>query len=420
MSWQKFVACCLVILFIGLGFGYTVMGFGSPNEFDEGLAVTPRFDRLKCLNMAKSITRGDLSFYKVPYKPHFMSDEGRFYLYPPLSGILVAPLILLSEKMGLEGRSLFDISILPFIFLSGLAAYLVLDIRTKYKGSEALSDHVVSMGIFLFSGFLFYSVVVEGKFEGVVAFFILLGIFFLPNKKVLSGICFGLAVCTKQIAILALIPTFFVLWREANVKAMLKWVFSLAIVTFVVLLPFLLASGLENLYLAMFRNFDFYKIQPATTVGYLYAALKSLFGDDRGTIQEFLQFNANKLVLLMCVLISFWIVLRRRLTLSASEQYAALLVICSFLYITLGKFFMAGYFEIFPTYLFLLWAVLSGETLWGGIVLLLQSFIVTTWPSALYKNQLLLLLYFAVTFYVYHKSLSRGRATASESAKAGV
>ncbi len=314
------------------------------------------------------------------------------------------PMVLASKCIGMGNDDLFNIVILPFIFLSGFGVLLVFSVSQKYANNHYTPGGLVLTSIFLFSGLLFYSVVEEGKLEGVVAFFILLGVFFLPERKVLSGICFGLALCTKQIAVLCVIPTFFVLVREGSYRNLLKWLSGLTVVVAIVLIPFIWGSGPKDMYIAMFKNFELHKIQKDTPFGYLYMLIKLLLGDESGSIERFMQLSANNVVLSACVLISLLLVLKRNIDLSAPERYFALLVVCSFLFITFGKWYAPGTYEVMPLYIFLLWAVTADETTSCGILLLLQAFIVCSWPATLYKKELLILLYVVISIYVYHKT----------------
>ncbi len=352
---------------------------------------------------------GDLSFYKIEFHTTFLSEVGRKYTYPPASALIITPLVYVSQKIGISGDDLFDISVLPFIFLSGLGVFLIAIVFEKYTEKEVTRDGILLIAIFLFSGMLFYSAVKAGKFEGVVAFFVLCGMLFLPRRRILSGICFGLAVCTKQTAILFIIPAFLVLCREKNYRQLLAWAVPLGLTVLLMLLPFVLGSGLGNVYLALMKNFDIHKIQSHTTIGYMYAALKLVAEDSNGTINLFLQHHANRFVLVTCVMASAYLVWKKKITLQTPEQYFALTVFCSFFYIIAGKWYTSGIYEVAPTYIFILWAIVSGQTVFGAIVLLVQSFVICNWPVALYKDQLLLLLYYAVTFYVLHVSFASER-----------
>ncbi len=402
MTKERFIVWCFAIAFVGFGSSYIIMGFGNSIDLDEGQGEVCRIDRLTAIDLAKSVLRGNLSIYKEPSRAGIFSGEGRGYVYPPLAGLIILPLVSLSGRLWQEGQ-LFEISVLPFVFLTGFTVLIMQSIMEKHINRKIALQEVLLLGIFLFSGMLFYAVVKLGKFEGVVAFLLLLGILFLPHRKVLSGICFGLALCTKQTAILAVIPTFFILFEEGNYRSLALWSSSLVAVVLIVFLPFLLVSGIHDTYFAMMKNSDLVKVQADTTIGYMYAIIRFLAGDEDRVIEKIFQFHINKLILLTCSLGSF-ILSRRNITTTKPEEYLALLTLCSFTYVILGKFYAVGHYEALPTYFFLLWTLISGEVIFGSMFLLLQSFLVCTWPSALFKKQLLLLLYFMVTFYVYKKS----------------
>lgn len=414
MKTRKFVAGCLVVLFICGGISYSILGFGSWIDADEGQAGLFRFDRWQIVEMARSILSGDFGFYSSRMiKVDMLSAPGGLYNYPPLTPLLEAPIVLASDLMDMDDAYLFNVSILPFILLTGLAAFLVAGVFERYTGKELTSDAVVLIAIFLFSGLLFYSVVKEGKFEGVVAFFGLLGMLALPERKILSGICFGLAMCTKQVAILFVIPTFFVLCNGRRYVDVLKWSLSLGLTVLLIMSPFLWGSGMERVYLSLSKNMDLFKIQENSAMGYLYKAIMLAAGGERPGIEEFLQLYANKLLILLCIVASFVFTVTRKITISTPERYFALLAFCSFTFITFGKFYTAGIYEVVPTFIFVLWAAASGETVFGAAILLLQSFFCCNWPLGFYKNEILLLLYFGAIIYIWHSSLRNGETMAT-------
>lgn len=407
MSKRKFFVWCLVLLFLGLGFSYTIMGFGNSLDMHEGQGGFYRFDRVQSIDMAKFMLSGDFGFYsRKILDVSMISEPGGEYNYPPLSGIIAVPIVLLSRALGLTESDLFDLSIFPFILLSGFAALLIASIFERYAEKELTNEGALLICIFLFSGLLFYSVVREGKFEGAVAFFVLLGIFFLPKSKTISGICFGLAICTKQIAILFVIPTFFVLWQEKQHRNTIKWGAALSLTVLLIMAPFIWGSGMERVHLSLSKNMDLFKIQKGSTIGYLYRITTFITGGENKTIEGLLQFYSNKFVLLICVVASFIFSSKKRIVTSTPQRFFALLVFCSFIYIVLGKFYTSGIYEIAPTYVLVLWAITSREIVFGATILLLQSFLCCDWPLALGRNQMLLLMYFATTAYVCYTSLA--------------
>lgn len=401
MSPKKFLFACIVILFVLAGFAYTLMGFGNRYDINEGQAGVYKIDRIRSIDPAKSMLEGDFSFYKIGFHPPFLSEKGRKYTYPPVSAFLVLPLVYAANISGMDATRLFYISILPFILFGGLGVLLIGLVSEKYTQKEITPKGIVLVVIFLFSGMLFYSTVKAGKFEGVVAFFVLCGLLFQPKRVIISGIFFGLAVATKQIAILFIIPAFFVFLGEKNYRDLLVWTLSVGVTVLLLLLPFVLGSGLGDVYLALVRNFDLHKIQSNTMIGHIYAAIRLFAEDKNGTIESLLQYHANKFILLICIGASFWLVRKHEITRSKPEQYFALIVLNAFFYIIAGKWYTSAIYEVAPTYLFVLWAIVSGRTLFGAFILLLQSFICCNWPVAMYKDQLLLLMYYVLTFYVF-------------------
>jgi hypothetical protein len=124
------------------------------------------------------------------------------------------------------------------------------------------------------------------------------------------------------------------------------------------------------------------------------------------SMTNFLQVYSNKAILIVCAAVSLYLVIKRKIDLSKPEQYFGLLAFCSFLFIVFGKFYTSGIYEVAPTYFLVLWALASHQFVFGVTVLLLQSFLCCAWPLALYRDPLLLLLYLAVTIYIWRASLA--------------
>jgi 4-amino-4-deoxy-L-arabinose transferase-like glycosyltransferase len=264
MERKDFIVWCFVILFVGLGCAYAIMGYGVSANINEGTGGLHPMDRICCIRYAQRMLKGDFSFYNIQWQHRFFSEKGRLYTYPPVSGALLLPLVFILQKVGIEPSTMLDVTRLPFILMSGIAVLLVIGIAKRYDKRDMTNEGIALVFIFLFSGLLFYSVVKEGKFEGVVAFFLLLGLLFLPKAPSLSRIFFGLAISTKQVAVLPAIPTFLIFLRQGNYKGLLKWVISIILTGTIVLAPFIYASSIGDVYTALVKNFDYVRIQDNT------------------------------------------------------------------------------------------------------------------------------------------------------------
>ncbi|GAB4343132.1 MAG: hypothetical protein Kow0099_21270 [Candidatus Abyssubacteria bacterium] len=406
MGREKFLVWVMVILFLAFSSAYTIMGYGSLYDPDEGEGGLYRFDRGQSIRVARAVLSGDFGVYEREMRTEFLSETGRTRTYPPGSSLLVAPFVCVADKLQFPNDVLFSLATIPFIFLSGFGVALIVSIIEKFQMRDITKAELVLIGVFLFGGLLFYCCVKEGKFEGVVAFFTLAGIWFLPDRKLLSGICFGAALCTKQSAILAVAPTFLVLVGEKKFGNLIYWSLGLCTTVLCLFLPFVIGSGLNNVYMGIMRTFDFCRIQESTSVGYLYELIRLIFGDTNGVIETRMQYHANKVVLLICLLFSVALVINKRVSLSKPASYFALLTVCGFLYVIFGKWYHAGIYEIVPLYLFVLWALAAKQSEFATLILLVASFLVGAWPMALGKKELLLLLYSLLSIYVFHYILT--------------
>jgi hypothetical protein len=364
---------------------YLIMGYTDVGP-DEGIGVPARCDHAQPIKIARSALSLKFDAYTGIWREdRLLSDIGRSPTYPPLSGYIVLLPYLISNGLGFDKELTYAFTFLPFLFLGVASVYLALLVVESFR-RISLPDVAIAT-LFLSGGFWY--VAKSFKFEIAIPFFIVSGILALNQRKILSGICFGAAVCMKQIAILPAIPVFFYLCAERDCRQVIKWAAAAGLTIMVVYLPFIWGSGIENIYIAQFHNFNLLLIQPDTLVGYLYKALIALFDDPNGRVGLVLQMNWNKLLLLLCVLMSVVTVLRKKHQRTLG-LLLTLMAICTLSYVAIGKFVNFGIYELVGIFLFMLWAMEAGHVAFGIIVMSIHSFLIYQWPVGLHKKEIMI------------------------------
>jgi len=189
--------------------------------------------------------------------------------YPPLMLFFWTPLIcaLKLAGVGLSLPYLWAVKI-PSVIALVLSAYVAERIK---KGSWIYV---------LFNPISIAAIFAHGMFDSVTAFFLLLSIYFtMSNRAELSGLSYGLALASKQHALIAL-PAFLVAWKRKNKP----WRFvAFAILAFVfVILAYGSLVGLKNAIDDVMNVFLFHAERPPNALGFGGFAVLSLYGDAFG------------------------------------------------------------------------------------------------------------------------------------------
>jgi hypothetical protein len=401
MSKNLFSVGLIGILFLMVSSTYLIMGYDDVDP-EEGIGLSAKNDHEQPIRYAESIMNGDFDVYAKEWESGLLrGGVGRSATYPPLTGYIVLAPYLITRAAGSNQETVFALTYEPFIFLCVFGLFLAILLVHRYHQISALD---IAIGAILLFGSSFYAVK-NYKFEIAIPFFIVAGVLFLPRRKILSGVFFGLAICTKQIAVLAAIPVFFHLCAEKNYRQVAVWAIGAGVTILAVHFPFILGSGIDNIYVGQFKSFDLHPIQAHTTAGYLYKIIAKLFGDPDGRFNLLMQMNYNKLILVACIAFSFAFFNRRNLR-SQEALYAAM-AICCLSYVSLGKFYNVGTYELTGIFLFAIWAMVARDYALAIIVLVLHSFLLYQWPMALYKKELMLVLLISISVIMYKRTLVR-------------
>ena len=189
--------------------------------------------------------------------------------YPPLMLFFWTPLIcaLKLASVSLSLPYLWAIK-LPSVIALALSAYVAEKIK---KGSWVYV---------LFNPISIAAIFAHGMFDSVTALFLLLSIYFtILNRAGLSGLNYGLALASKQHALIAL-PAFLVAWKKRNEPW--KFVASAIVAFTLVVLAYGSLVGLRNAMDDVMSVFLFHAERPPNALGFGGFAVLSLYGDAFG------------------------------------------------------------------------------------------------------------------------------------------
>jgi hypothetical protein len=177
-----------------------------------GLGMTARglgwifFDAEWFVHAARQVLHGSLDLYSYAASPAVAPPIGATYAYSPLMALLIAPFVGLSDTLGGGEQGAQWIMALPLMVADVLAMQQLR--RLVHAWRPAMDERLLCLGIAL-SLFItsFWQVTAwRGHVEGLMLLFLLLTLRLLPRSVVLGGLCAGLALATKHMVALELIP----------------------------------------------------------------------------------------------------------------------------------------------------------------------------------------------------------------------
>ncbi|MCX5687091.1 MAG: glycosyltransferase family 39 protein, partial [Candidatus Omnitrophica bacterium] len=157
----------------------------------------------------------------------------KIYNHPPLMSWVLKFIRYITLKSGLSFQFVFRLMPIIADFLSIFVIWNLLSaLRVKTRTLLCVICSINPIN-FLISGF-------HGNTDSVFIFFIFLAIYFIKNKQIFySGLCYGLSLCIKIVAII-LLPVFFFYFRTRKEKAI--FIAFSAIIPLLVFLPYLLSD----------------------------------------------------------------------------------------------------------------------------------------------------------------------------------
>jgi hypothetical protein len=227
-----------------LGFGYAVVWAVAgwlwtvpPNDLDNFFLPAVRI----------ALGGHPLLIYSVRYWAIIANDNGPLGLVPLTPVVSVASRLGWMDDVGLR-RMLILGAFSVFSLLMGREAVLAID-RVRGATLEGLS-RVLAYGVFVASPTLWMSVLGYGHIEQPMAIWlVLLGVRSLGSgRSAAAGISFGLAVLTRSLAALSLVPLGLLLLARGRWRAVAWLAGSAALTVALGVLPFLLADPTDTIY----------------------------------------------------------------------------------------------------------------------------------------------------------------------------
>lgn len=227
-----------------LGFGYAVVW-----AIAGWLWTVPPNDLDNFFLPAVRIVLGGhpLLIYSVRYWTIIANDNGPLGLVPLTPVVWVADRLGWMDDVGLRRLLILGVFSI-FSLLMAREAVAAID-RLRGDGLEGLS-RVLAYGVFVASPTLWMSVLGYGHIEQPMTLWLVLrGVRSLGRgRSAVAGITFGLAILTRSLAALSLIPLGLVLLARGRWRAMAWLAGSAALTVALGVLPFLLADPTDTIY----------------------------------------------------------------------------------------------------------------------------------------------------------------------------
>lgn len=180
-----------------------------------------------------------LEFYKYAAYP-----KPAQYAYPPV-WMLILNLVATGYKMGWytsELSPVFRILVKLPVIVSDILVSVLIFLRSKQCSSDE-SRALLSAVAWLFNPFVIYVSSMQGMFDSICIFFLLLSVYLLEKDRFfLGGIWFGLAMLTKQYAYLPFLPLILVLLKRGRYRGAIMFSIASSLLFAVFSLPFLVTT----------------------------------------------------------------------------------------------------------------------------------------------------------------------------------
>ncbi len=269
--------------------------------------------------------------FPLTFGPHYA------FLLAPF--VWLAPRIGLHHFMGIAG----SLVLVPVLIFDLLVAHemkkTILRLRPAIESSTLLLGYI----LFLFSPLLWFSSVRMHNPYTLMLFCALVGLRLVAEERYsLAGAIFGMAILTKVVGIITLIPVVCYLVARRKGKALLKLACAAVLVACVVLGPYALLRG-DDLYDSWFR---FERSRPLYGIT-LWKPVSLLVGDDLSKVW------ANPLTLLLMLGISLHLIGLKGHELNSIQGFSVL-VLCQLVFALMTKWSYPHQYLV-PFVFFLIW-----------------------------------------------------------------
>ncbi|GAB4333168.1 MAG: hypothetical protein Kow0099_05030 [Candidatus Abyssubacteria bacterium] len=354
---------------------------------------------------AKSIIDGTFDMYVGRYSKDAMPPDGVAISYPPLTAYLQTPIVYLGLLSGwkLYGMPMIIACGFPYIIASALCCLQAGTVLKKVLKVPDERSITATVFLLMTSSLMFWVVTYSARFEFLAALFLLLAMSAASdNRYGWAGICLGLSLMTKQIALPAVLVFMTVfatslLRREIPLRSGIRF-FAGIPVSFVMLVPFWLASP-PDLWVGLFNTPAKVPILQVSFVNALLQAGKLLFAED--SVRRFLMLHSNTLILAACMSFITFVVLRKNVRMG-TNGFCALAAIASFFFPVLAKYPEITRYAAIASVFVVIWGAsrrpgFPYDALWFVV---LQSFVLNHVP-VIWRQYVGLVFYSVVCIYMY-------------------
>lgn len=380
MNRKRFFIFSIIYLLIGVGSGFVGWRSGDCEWIRE--------------------TAGhifDLEPYSHNYLINIAPPNGIGYGYPPLLLFVISPFITIGDFFGWTSQFITrNYNIL--LFLVDIANIYLIVSFIKANKPKILEKDLQSISVILFfSGFFLYTSGFSCHPETLVIFCSFLGLHFLRKENfIMSGMLFGLAFSSKQVAVFIIIPVlFYLLFNQKSKLAILKFLLSILLTILFLILPFLVHDFHTTIYGIFGYTSDL--IIRGPNFWWFILTLQKILHFQVISI-EMLRANANFVLLGMTCISSFILLFRRKTEISESYFYGVILL-SLFTYSVFAKWLSFHQFLIVFVY-FIIWDTLRNKGNFPaiGVAYAFILFAANFTNSAIWQLEIFLI---NLIFYIY-------------------
>ena len=281
------------------------------------------------------------------------------FSFPPLPFFLMAPFRFLAQALGLSQGAADALAAIPMLAGDLLSVWMLVRLVRRFREISQRAE------LFLFTFYLtawvvFFDSAYHSHFDSILLFFLFAAVERLhAGRLIASGAFLGLALLTKQTALLVMIPLFFALLGGGNRKAFGRVLGAAALTASIAMAPFLIADFSE----VRSALLDAPNQRPIgyQTIWWVFAGNERAMGFLNGA-EPYL----NALILLLAVVYSGFMVWRHRIN-SREPRFLGLCAACAVIAVFLEGWGSLHYF-LMPFGFLLAWEAATEGWPWLSVL----------------------------------------------------
>ncbi len=313
------------------------------------------WDALGPVEASRMLVNGSLNIYALNYGEPLRIP---YVAFPPLLPSVMIPFVIISDNLLGSKQSALILSGLPLLLFDVLAVYML--VKTINERIELRSDQQILLAVFmLVGGGMLHASGYMSHQESMTLFFILLGVYLsMKGRITLSGLSLSLAILSKHVAILPIIPLFTLLIREKlikekDVRSTLTFVLALVIPFVLVMLPFYLTNPGAT-WDALFGHAERLRLRHESLWKAIDTAILIILPSDTyQQVHSFLMNYTASFPMLAAVIVSI-LALRSKHVRLFSESLFGVVALSAYLQLIISKT-VAPHYYVVPLGLVVLW-----------------------------------------------------------------